>query len=705
MYYIITSKQFLNSFSEKFYIDSNLVSMKNFSAQNLEKMINKTQLEDWNISSNISNKIFSFLYYLIENKEPQKIIHLSIKNSSIFFEHWKDFSFFLYSLWKNEKEFIINSIQNIDNSLFTLLENFSPIDFNPNLNLSLNDIDFNINHKQQNFDDIIQRLPSDETLSSYLSNLDPLILDNEKFLSLLWAHYKKNIPDDFPSFLFNNEKFLQIILNQLKNVDINDNLHAFWEVDYSLSNKQIKNKWNFLCILLNHYDEYKIMEFPYIFKFDFDTFLNKLESQNSKSSLTATKIKILTFFKNNLFNDSDNLFIFAKCFIKSKHQTLYLHFFNKEIKQQDSFFSFLMNSCSIDYTSIKTIIPLLNNYLILFEKNHSQKEVQNVLEKIIEKKIPLKNIPSDIIQYFTDDFVFSLFNNSNYDKEFLFSNLSHLTNSWRVNESFIEKNIDKNWFMKYKLIPKEKILYEKHFSKLLEKKQFYILLQLDKPIFIENFNDFKQIIQFPFFFEKTLTQKKIKEKIPNFEQFLNNIENYKLIYKHHYLNKIYPFTKNIADKLITDESTALQMIMLTNSLENIPLHYLEKKSLIQEIYQKNPSLLKLEQLPNKFFFQKDFIFFMLDLKNWSIIKKIPLPIWQDSNFLEKFIVFTENNKNYNDLTHTIQKNAPQEIIDIFILANEKNISPMNIFKLLKEKRVLQQSFSQDNKNNVKKLKL
>jgi hypothetical protein len=199
MFYISSTKNFISSFSQEFFIDSNLISMKSFSKKNIEKMIEKTPLEDWNISSDISNKIFSFLYYLIENKEPQKIIHIEKKNHSISFSHWKDFSFLLYSLWKEEKDLIFQSQLSIEYPSFHLIENFFSIDLSPTLNLSLNDINFDINKKQQNFHDIIERIPfDDEKISSYLLNIDSDILDNEEFLTLLWNHLKRNIPKNFP---------------------------------------------------------------------------------------------------------------------------------------------------------------------------------------------------------------------------------------------------------------------------------------------------------------------------------------------------------------------------------------------------------------------------------------------------------------------------------------------------------------------------
>ncbi len=699
MYYITPTQLFIRKFSNQFFVDSNLVSIKNFSPNNLKKILDKTALEDWNVSSNISNKIFSFLYYLINNQAQSKIIHMNMNNSSICFEHWKDFSYLLYSLLNHEKELIFDCPQMIEDSSFELLNNFSPIDLNPILNLSLDDIDFHTENKKQNIHDIIQRLPSDDTkLFSYLSNLDSSILNDENFLSLLWNHYKKDLPNNFPAFLFENEKFLHVILKHFIN---DDSLHDFWLIHSSTSSKNIKNKWNFISILLNLYDGYTYLEFPYIqiSKFDFTEIIQQQKFKNNDPYF-KTKVKILEFFQKNLFNHIMYLSAINKYLKGSSYASLYFQFFPKNIQQNDIFFDFLLTK-NFNYITTKIFNPLLNTYFTHFEETHSIQDIKSKLKTILIQEIPFDNFLFNKAEYFTTDFILSLFEDSKFNKQYLWSNLSKIQNDWKLQELFIQKNIENHWFTNQKLIPQEKILYEKFSSLLLDKKRFDLFVQLNKTLTIENIVDFKKIIELPFFYDNNLTQKKIKDKFPNFEKFLDTFQSYELIRKHKNLSKIYSFTKTIADKLIQNQDLAVKCILLNNSLENIPLKYLEDTSFMINLYEKNSSL-DLDKFPNKLFFQKDFIWSILHKQTWSILKKIPFPIWQESQFLEDFFLFIDFNK---IPINFIIKNVPKEIGNIFTSAEKENIKPIEIFQLLKSKRVLQQSFSNKEQIVKKNLKL
>lgn len=704
MFYISSTQNFISSFSKEFFVDSNLVSMKSFSKKNIEKMIEKTSLVDWNISSNTSHKIFSFLYYLIENKEPQKIINIEKNNQAIYFSHWKDFSFLLYSLWKKEKDLIFQSPLSIDDPFFHLIENFFPIDLSPTLNLSLNDINFDINKKQQNFHDIIERIPFEEKkIPSYLLNIDSAILNNEEFLTLLWQFFKKKIPKNFPLSFFENEKFLTIILNNLQN---ENEIHSFWEIPYFLTEKEIKNDINFICIFFSIFQKYKHLNFPYFSIKDLhleETLQEVSQKNHNNDDDINKKIKILSFFKNHLFNNINNLIIFDKQKLKLSYQSLYFAFFSKEIKYSQDFFDFQINHFRKDFISNKIIYDLINNYIFEAEKNYTPKEMQHLFKQIFIKKIifdKYHSIQNQLKNYLTNDFIISLFEDSAIDKNYLFQSLSLCNNDWRFQESFIENNIKNNWVCNYQLLPKEKVLYENYFSTLLEKKQFEILLQLNKSFNIENNQDFKNIINLTFFYNNQLNQKKIKEKIPNFELFLNSFDNYKLISKHTNLSKIYPLTKTMIDIFITDENSALEIIYLNRSIENIPSKYLENPDVLFKIDQS--SLLKYEHLPKKLFFQKEFIWKIINLKIFSIFKEIPLPIWQDSQFINDFFIFIEKEKiNFN----LIKDYLPKEISDIFLFSEKEKLNPIEIFKLLKEKRILQQKFSQKETFVVKKNKL
>jgi hypothetical protein len=183
---------------------------------------------------------------------------------------------------------------------------------------------------------------------------------------------------------------------------------------------------------------------------------------------------------------------------------------------------------------------------------------------------------------------------------------------------------------------------------------------------------------------------------------LNSLENYKLISKHSNLSKIYPLTKTMIDKFITDEKSAFEVVSLNRSIEHIPSKYLEDSNFLFKIYQSNSSLLQYEHLPKKLFFQKDFIWKMLDLKIFRIFKEIPLPIWQDSQFLNNFFIFIEKEKIE---FHSIKNYLPKEVSDIFLFSEKEKLKPIEVFQLLKEKRILQQTFSQKESFVVKKNKL